>query len=497
MLLKESIKIPLPKEVYTLYSNFKKRGFELYLVGGSVRDFLLGRSKEGTSSSLRVGEGVGKKKGNLRGDFDFATSALPEQMMGLFQRTIPTGVKHGTVTILIEKQSYEVTTYRCESAFKNHRHPDRVTFSRTLSEDLRRRDFTINAFAYDITEGVVLDYFKGKEDLVKQQIKAIGEPKKRFEEDALRMMRACRFASKLGFEIEKKTLEAMREKGFLLEMISKERLRDELIKMLTAPYPDLGIEVMRDTRLLKKILPELDKTIGVRQNKYHKYDVYHHTLHVLKSFLPSENDLVLRFSALFHDIAKPSCKRISPGKTEAECTFYNHEIIGAKVATKVMRRLCFSKDQIRKTSHLIANHMFHYTEQWSDGAVRRFLKRVGEENLESLFLLRQADRMGNGLRLKTCPQIEAFKKRIAKCLLEENALKITDLDLSGHDLIKTFSLKPSKTIGFILNHLLEKVLDEPSLNEKQTLLNLARFFLKPSSPLLEKEKTLPSKKKHL
>ena len=415
-------------------------------------------------------------------------------MMDFCKRTIPTGLKHGTITILIENKSYEITTYRLESSSKNHRHPDEVSFSLALREDLRRRDFTINAFAYDIDQGVVLDYFSGKEDLVSQQIKAIGDPKQRFEEDALRMMRACRFVGKLGFEIEQNTLRAMREKAPLIEMISKERLRDELIKMLTSPYPHVGIKIMHQSGLLERVLPELHETIGVRQNKYHKYDVYEHTLHVLKSFEPSENDLILRFSALFHDIAKPNCKRIPKGKTEAECTFYNHEIIGAKIATKIMKRLCFSKDQIQKISHLIESHMFHYTHQWSDGAVRRFLKRVGKESLPHLFKLRQADRMGNGLRLKTCTQIEAFKKRIAKCLLEENALKITDLDLNGHDLIKTFSLKPSKTIGHILNHLLEKVLDNPSLNEKQTLLKLALLFLKDKPFSFKKTKKIRKKK---
>ena len=358
--------------------------------------------------------------------------------------------------------------------YSDSRRPDEITFSESLEEDLKRRDFTINALAYHRENDNVIDCFDGKGDLKNKIIRTIGHPEERFQEDALRMMRACRFASQLGFTIEAKTFEAIKKLKNNLGHISMERIRDELIKIIESPVPSIGFETLRKTGLLEHVMPELLLGYGVEQNQYHAFDVYHHSLKVLDCV--ENSDYRLRLAGIFHDIAKPIVMKHVPGKKEP--VFYNHEVVGAKVARKFMRRLKFSNEATELVVHLVRQHMFHYTPQWTDGTVRRFINKIKEENLSFLFQLRKADRLGSGTKGADCEELRELRRRIAEVLKKQTAMQVTDLAIGGKDLMETFELKPSKTIGAILKTLLEEVLDDPSLNKREKLLARAESLLK-------------------
>ncbi|MBN8218254.1 MAG: HDIG domain-containing protein [Spirochaetes bacterium] len=434
------------------------KGFEAYIVGGAVRDSLLGRPT---------------------GDVDIATSARPPQVMALFRNTIPTGLKHGTLTVIQGGKPFEVTTFRADGTYSDGRHPDQVAFSDTLEEDLARRDFTINALAWSpVTESLV-DRWDGTGDLGRKLIRTIGDPRERFGEDALRMMRACRFSAQLGFAIDAAAAEAMRALAANLKQVSAERLRDELSKILLSPSPSTGLEACRVTGLLPVFLPELNVCWGVDQNSFHRYDVYWHILKTLDAFTPADA-LPVRLAGLFHDIAKPQTRRPTPGKSEP--VFYNHEVVGAAMAGRIMRRLKFSNDEVATVTHLVRHHMFHYTPTWTKGAVRRFIRNVGPDQLPTLFSLRNADRLGNGKREATCDEIEEFKVKISEVFAEQSALAIKDLAIGGHDLMEAFQLAPGPLIGRTLHHLLELVLDDPSLNEREGLLKLSGEYLAAGAP---------------
>lgn len=433
------------------FSNvFHKHGYQLFLVGGALRDNLLG----------------GKNT-----DYDFATDALPEEVMKMFRSVVPVGIAHGTVLVLFEGGEYEVTTFRTEGTYSDNRRPDEVTFVPTIDEDLKRRDFTINAFAYDVENDTFIDNFEGKNDLKEKVIRAIGNPGERFDEDALRMLRACRFASKLDFTIEEATLEAITARADLIKNISVERIRDELIKIMKSPKPSIAIEYMRITGLLEHILPDLMEGYQVDQNRFHKFDVYHHNLYSCDA-APADN-VIVRFAALFHDIAKPRTRR---AKEDDENSFYNHEIIGGRMAYRILKRLKFSNEQINRITHLIKHHMFYYTHEWTDGAVRRFIRKVGLEHMTDLFQLRDADRAGNGTKTGIPRAFLDFKDKIEEILEKDAALKVTDLKLNGNDLMTKLQLKPGPIIGEILNYLLELVLDEPELNTAEQLEEKAREY---------------------
>jgi tRNA nucleotidyltransferase (CCA-adding enzyme) len=444
----------LPDTVKKLAKIFKSNGFQIYLVGGAVRDDFLGKLENN--------------------DYDFTTDALPEEVMKMFPNVIPVGIEHGTVLVLFEKEQFEITTFRTEGTYSDNRRPDAVNFVKNIDEDLKRRDFTINAFAYDISKKKVLDKFNGKKDLKKKIIRAIGNPEERFSEDALRMLRACRFAGKLNFVIEENTLEAMKKLSPLIQNISKERIKEELVKIMLTDKPSVALEYMRIAGLMKFILPELLNGYGVVQNRFHKFDVYYHNVYSCDA-APKDNYLV-RFAALFHDISKPQTKREKEEENEGENSFYNHEIIGSRAANYIMKRLKFSNDEIKKVTHLIKFHMFYYTDQWTDGAVRRFLRNVGVENLSELFLLRDADRIGNGMKTGIPKVFLDFKDRIKKILEIDSALKVKDLSINGDILIKELDLKPSPLIGEILDYLLELVLDNPELNKSEILLENAKEY---------------------
>lgn len=434
-------KITLPQTVKDFAEIFKKNGFQLYLVGGAVRDCLMGKDVH---------------------DYDFATNAKPEDVQKIFRHTIPVGLEHGTVLVLFQNEEFEVTTFRNADN----------TFANSINEDLKCRDFTINAFAYDISNGKIIDLFDGKKDLKNKMICAVDNPTARIQEDPLRMLRACRFAAVLEFCIEPKTIDAIKENVQLIQNVSAERIRDELCKLMTAAKPSCGLELMRTTGLLDIILPELMEGFGFEQNRFHKYDVYYHNVYSCDN-APASN-LEVRIAALLHDVAKP---RTSHEKANDDGnSFYNHEIIGSRMAGRILKRLKFSTAQISHIKHLIKHHMFYYTKEWTDGAVRRFIRNVGAENLEDLFLLRDADRNGNGSKTGIPKAFIDFQDKIREIMEIDSALKVTDLDINGRDLIENFQMKQGPIIGEVLNYLLELVLDEPELNKHELLMEKAKEY---------------------
>jgi len=428
---------------------FKEHGYSLYLVGGAVRDYVLGKENH---------------------DYDFTTDAEPNEIKKIFKRTIDTGIKHGTVTIRYKGEGYEVTTFRSEGEYHDGRHPDSVKFIKSLEEDLKRRDFTINALAADLFTGEIIDLHNGLDDLNAKTIRAIGNPIERFSEDALRMLRACRFASKLGFDIDKNTLDAMKKLHENVKAVSAERIKEELFRLIDGTNPRKGIEAMRLTYLLDDILPELFKCYGVAQDGYHNEDVYEHQLLALERCQEMNYPIEVKVAALLHDIGKVDTKK--EGKNHF--TYYGHEKLSAKLAYNILKRLKASNQEIEDITHLILNHMFSYTHDWTDSAVRRFISRIGIDYLDRLFMLRDADlKATTGQCPDSTKELEELKQRINKELEERNAITLKDLAINGNDLI-ALGFQKDKRLGNTLNILLDKVIDDPKLNTKDDLLAIAQ-----------------------
>ena len=440
----------IPRVLKEFASHMIRAGYGCYLVGGAVRDMLLKR---------RVT------------DFDVATDARPEGVMQIYRRVIPTGIKHGTVTVLFKGIQVEVTTFRTESDYLDGRRPAQVTFSPSILEDLKRRDFTINAMAYDLAGGDLLDPHDGREDLKRGIIRAIGVPAERFSEDGLRPVRACRFAAQFNFEIEKHTFRSIPGAMDTVRQVSAERIRDELIRMLAAEKPSVGLQALHDTRLLTLILPELEETVGVEQRELHCFDVFEHLLYSCDA-APAER-LDLRLSALLHDIGKPGT---SSSDADGLAHFFGHEELSAGLAEQILLRLRFPNELIRTVTHLVRHHMFNYTEDWSDAAVRRFIARVGEAHIPALLALRRADQVGMCNHSGLSYPLIAFEKRIEKVLASASALTLKSLCINGNDLMQRLAVPAGPQVGLVLNYLLEAVLDDPSLNEEATLLALAEKF---------------------
>src|SRR3989344_9615426 len=367
----------IPKEVKLILSELKKHGYEAYVVGGCVRDLLMGKTPD---------------------DWDVATNARPEEIQKIFPDSFYENT-FGTVGIKIgddphnPEQIIEVTTYRIESGYSDKRHPDKIEFADKLEDDLKRRDFTVNALAMD-NDNKIVDLFGGQEDLRNKIIKAVGEPSDRFNEDALRMMRAVRLTTVLGFAIEPKTAEAIKKQGKLLGEIAQERIRDELVKIINSPRAMQGIELLRETGLLEFIIPELLEGYGVGQNKHHIYTVWEYNLRALQYTADKNYSFEVRMASLLHDVGKPRSKR----GDGPDSTFYAHEIIGGKMTAKIMERLKFSKDVSDKVTHLVRYHLFYYNVgEVTEAGVRRFLSRVGPENVDDFIKLREADRIGSGV----------------------------------------------------------------------------------------------------
>ena len=429
------------KDLINIVKTIKKAGFKCFVVGGGVRDLIL------------------KKTVDL---WDLTTDAKPEQISRLFKKVVPTGIKYGTVTVILNGKQYEITTFRSDERYVDGRHPSNVRFSKDIKADLCRRDFTINAIAYDPTTKELVDEHGGLADIKKKVIRTVGDPIERFREDGLRPLRACRFASKLNFKIDPNTLKAIPRTLSVAKKVSMERVHDELLKMLSADMPSIGLELMRKAGLLKLYIPELLKGIGVKQPKpFHKDDVYWHGLYSCDKapkVMP-----ILRLAALLHDIAKPKCKKGD--------TFYNHEKFGADTAVKIMKRLKFSNEHIKYVENLVKNHMFNYSPEWSDAAIRRFIVRVGVKNLNDLFMLRAADIKAMG-RPVEAGHPRKLRGRIAKILKAQNALHLNALKVNGNDVMKALKMPPGPKVGEVLDKLLEKVIDDPRLNSRPELLRL-------------------------
>lgn len=433
----------LPIEARNIIDTLRKHGFEAYAVGGSARDFLMGKEPK---------------------DWDVTTNAKPEEIQKVFPYSFYTN-KFGTVTVKTKKKAIEeieVTTYRIDEEYSDKRHPDSVKFTTSLKEDLARRDFTVNAMAFDGEK--IIDLFDGQEDLENKIIRAVGDPDKRFNEDALRMMRAIRFAVQLGFEIESETKAAVKKNHKLIQEISWERIRDEFEKIIMSEKPEEGIRLLEELNLLKYIIPELDMSIEVGQNKHHKLTVYEHLLSSLKFASIRGYALNIRLAALFHDIGKPRSKR---GRGE-EATFYGHEYIGAKMTQTILKRLRFPEELTRNVSHLVKHHLFYYNAgEVTESSVRRLLKNVGPENIDDLIKVRICDRLGSGV-----PKAVPYKLRHLMFMFEKVAkdpVSTKMLKIDGHDVMKILNIKPGPKIGAIMEALLAEVIEDPKLNTKKYL----------------------------
>jgi tRNA nucleotidyltransferase (CCA-adding enzyme) len=442
----------VPKDVLTLCRDLRDAGFRAWIVGGCTRDMLLGRPVH---------------------DWDLATDARPEDVSRVFRRVIPTGIQHGTVTVLVGGTGYEVTTLRGDGTYSDGRHPDQVTFVDDLQEDLARRDFTVNAIAFDPLEDSLTDPFGGREDIAARLIRAVGRPPDRFEEDGLRILRAARFVATLGFDLEAATRQGMTDCMHRLDCVSSERVRDELVKTLSSDEPSRGLRVMQQTGAFERVLPELLPMIGCAQNRYHAYDVWEHTLGTVDACRP---DPVLRCAMLLHDVGKPQVRAMSD-KTQ-DYTFYHHEEEGAQIAAKILERLRFSNEQRQRVIHLVRHHLIPYEPGWSDSAVRRWVQRVGAQNVDDLLEIARADAMGKGVdATSTLEGLVHLRGRVEAQQAQGMALSVRDLSINGRDLMETLCLSPGRIIGDILEHLLEAVTDDPSLNERDKLLEEARRFV--------------------
>lgn len=440
----------VPEPIRNVLAHLHEAGHKAFVVGGAVRELLSGEKPSPQ-------------------DWDLATSATPDEVLALFPRGIATGARFGTITVPTDAGPCEVTTFRVESEYKDARRPERVTFVRELEDDLRRRDFTVNAIAWDPRHDRLVDPTGGIPDLESKLLRAVGEPRERFREDGLRPIRAARFAATLEFELEKETEAALPEAKDEVARVAAERVRDELTKMLGAREPSRGFEVLRRAGLLPIWLPELQQTVAVPQNRYHAYDVYFHTLHTCDA-APAEK-LVVRLAALFHDVGKPETRAV---KEDGEATFYNHQFVGEAMARRAMERLRFSRDLTERVAHLVRQHMFDYRPEWTDAAVRRFLRGVGVDAIADLFDLRIADNIGNGLKTGFPHYLGELRARVEATLAAEEALSVRDLAVDGQDVMKELCLAPGPRVGEILDQLLEQVLEDPPLNRREVLLERIR-----------------------
>jgi tRNA nucleotidyltransferase (CCA-adding enzyme) len=420
-----------------------------WIVGGCVRDLLRGKEVS---------------------DWDIATDARPDEVTKLFPRVIPTGIDHGTVSVLVRGVPYEVTTLRGETTYSDGRRPDSVVFVDDIAADLARRDFTMNAIAIDPLIPALIDPWEGQKDLAAGVLRAVGDPVQRFSEDGLRVLRAARFAATLECTIEPRTLAAIEPTLATYRKVSAERVRDEWVKTMKAKKPSLAFEVMRTTGILGVTIPEMMDSVGMEQNRHHAYDVWTHALACLDA---CEGDPPLRIAALLHDIGKPRTRARSD-KTN-DYTFYNHEKVGAEMVTPILDRLRFSNDEKARITSLVANHLVCYSDQWTDAAVRKWIRRVSPDRIEDPYALNRADLLGKGRDVtQDLAGLERLKGRVAGELAARHALSTRDLAVDGQDVMRELAIKPSRRVGEVLETLLEKVVDDPSLNDRETLLRLIR-----------------------
>ena len=442
------MQIQLPEKVEYIINTLEAAGYEAYTVGGCVRDSLLNREPD---------------------DWDITTSARPQQVKEVFSRTIDTGIQHGTVTVMMGKEGFEVTTYRIDGEYEDSRHPKEVIFTANLIEDLKRRDFTINAFAYNHRSGIV-DAFDGMTDLKNGIIRCVGEAKERFTEDALRMMRAVRFSAQLGYAIEEKTKEAIVELAPNLKNISAERIQVELVKLLQSPHPDY-LRVAYELGMTKVIMPEFDKAIETPQNNpHHMYNVGEHLLHTLLEVRP---DRSLRIAALLHDIAKPD---IETKDKDGISHFHGHAEAGEEKAVAIMRRLKFDNDTINKVKKYVKYH--DYKIEATPRAVRRALNKIGKEYFKEVLELKQADMLAQSSYQReekedNLRQVTALYKEI---LQKEECVSLKELAVTGKDIIE-LGVPQGKQLGAVLQILLEEVLENPQHNTRDYLLETVKQMI--------------------
>ena len=434
------MKIELPRKVVLIIKNLQRHGYDAYAVGGCVRDSILNRKPE---------------------DWDITTSAKPEQVKRIFRRTVDTGIEHGTVTVLIGKDGFEVTTYRVDGLYEDGRHPKEVTFTSRLEEDLKRRDFTINAMAYNDDERLV-DAFGGMRDLNYHLIRCVGDPKERFSEDALRILRAVRFSAQLAFPIEPETAEAIKSLAPNLEKISAERIQAELVKLLVSDHPE-RIQDACELGITKVVLPEWDDMVGVKQNTpHHKYDVAAHTVHALQNV---KNDKVLRLTLFFHDLGKPVMKTTDENGRDH---FKGHAIASEQIAKTVMKRLKFDNDTIRKVTKLVAYH--DYRMEPTGANVRRAMHEIGVELFPYYLAVRLADTKAQSSyeRRGKLENIIQIRELYRNALRNKECVTLKDLAVTGTDLIN-LGIAPGKELGTLLNELLDMVIEDPAWNQKGKL----------------------------
>ena len=457
----------IPKYVQKVIESLEKAGFEAYVVGGCVRDLLMGKKPK---------------------DWDITTNARPEEILKVFPfgkyensfGTVLVSVKNFGPEYKDSQEAVEITTYRSEQGYSDRRHPDKVIFEQSLDKDLSRRDFTVNALAmknkksrikikediikhcFEFNGFYIIDLFGGQKDIKKKIIRAVGEPVDRFREDALRMIRAIRLSCQLEFEIEAKTERGIKKMAGSIKFIANERIRDELIKILESDRAYGGIMLLHKTGLLKYILPELERGVGVSQGRHHTYTVFKHNVLSLK-YCPSR-DWRVRLAALLHDVGKPQTRKIIKG----QITFYNHEIVGAHLVKKITQRLRLSRKDSEKIITLIRNHMFYYNVgEVTESSVRRLIRKVGEENLRDLINLRIADRLGSGV-----PKAKPYKLRHLEYMMKKvrhDPISVKMLKINGDDLMRILEIKPGPKIGAILDVLLSEVINDPSRNTRKYL----------------------------
>lgn len=439
--------INVPEEVLTICRVLKDKGFSAHIVGGSVRDAILGKSPK---------------------DWDICTSAKPEIVMGLFSKVIPSGIEFGTVTVMVNGEGFEITTLRGDGNYSDGRRPDSVKFIDDITEDLSRRDLTINAMAFDPIEGVLADPFNGAKDLKAGLIKAVGKADDRFKEDGLRVMRAIRFASRFGFEIEADTLRAIKDNAEVLKHVSPERIRDEFVKILVSDHVETGLNLLKDSDLFKIFCPEAEAIFNCSQNHFHDFDVWGHTIAAIKN-VPA-NCPLLRIAAFLHDIGKPAVKEFD--ERRGEFSFIDHQKVSADIAENVLRRLKFSNEDREFVKHLVLHHMDAMNKNMKNAGVRRFINKVGKDHLKDFFILHFADKAGSrkeGLSEEDRREFAEFKNR---CEAQKDFVPNSsrNLAVNGHDVMKALGIKPGPKVGKILNILMEHVLDVPEDNNIEALM---------------------------
>jgi len=449
----------IPLKVKKIIEKFSEAGAEIYIVGGATRDLILGREVK---------------------DWDFTTNLTPEEMKKLFPKNGFCNNVFGTFSVVgKDKEIFEITTFRTEQGYSDSRHPDQVLWGKTLEEDLQRRDFTINAMAlktkpskspFDKGDLIIIDLYKGQEDLKNGLIRTVGNPNERFGEDALRMMRAVRIASQIAFTIEDNTFASMQKNAPLINKIAGERVRDELFKILLSPVPADGIRLLKNTGLLKEIIPELLEGVDFAQKGHHVHDVWNHNLKTLEHC--QSTSPITRLACLLHDVGKPKAAR-GEGETR---TFHNHEVIGSRMAMEIGKRLRLSNDELNQLFRLVRWHMFTVTELQTDAAVRRFIRNVTLEYVEEMIALRRGDRLGSGAK-ETSWRWDKFRERIIE--VQKQPFSVKDLKIDGHDVMEILGIPPGPRIGEILTSIFAEVEIKPELNVREVLMEKIRL-LKPT-----------------